>query len=870
MRMRSDFVARAPAAALGLLVFLVACAGDHNVTGPPPPPPNGLVVSNPLPFPAAAARPRAMASAAASQGSSADTMVYVSLAPGTAPTGMTAIVRNRASGATAGTMIRNGGFDPVQVTAKVGDTVETAVRDAAGAIVFEAEAAVSPIRRLVVIRTEPGPGRRDQPLNGSLVVVFSEPVAGASLNASSVRLQQGASAVAGTVSLLEGNGTIVTFTPAAPLEPNTDYTLVVTTAVTDLDGDPLAAAVTVSFTTGQSSIGPPASISVSPDTIFMTGGTYQLTATVRDAAGNVLIDQPVAWSSSDPTGLTVSTTGVVTALATGSYNVTATSAGFAALARVVVTAGPPASVSVSPTPASVGAQGDTIVLSASVRDARGRLIRFPSVTWASSDQAVATVAPAPGDVGPEFATVTGVSLGDVTVTATSGTAHGTASVTVVTPVPAASVTVSPAAATLLLQMTQRLSATVRDANGKILGRPVAWTTDPGGVATVDATGLLRAVAAGSTSAIATSGGVSGSATVTVVALRVASVVAGHLHSCALTTDGAAYCWGNNEYGELGDGSKVSRLVPTAVAGGLKFSALSAWAFHTCGVTTSGAAYCWGDNSFGRLGNGSTISSAVPVPVSGGLTFSSVVTGSTHTCGLTPSGAAYCWGGSADGERGDGSDTSSSVPVAVTGGLTFSALSTWGIHTCGLTTNGAAYCWGSNFAGELGDGSTTSSAVPVAVSGGYTFTAISAGRFHTCGITTSGTTYCWGDNGFGQLGDGTTTMRPAPVAVSGGLAFVTLAGGNYHTCGLTASGAAYCWGRNSESELGDGGSGISHRAAPTGVAGGLNFSAISAGGFHSCALSTTGTAYCWGYNAFAELGDGSGADSAVPVRVLGQP
>src|SRR5207237_10790065 len=150
--------------------------------------------------------------------------------------------------------------------------------------------------------------------------------------------------------------------------------------------------------------------------------------------------------------------------------------------------------------------------------------------------------------------------------------------------------------------------------------------------------------------------------------------------------------------------------------------------------------------------------------------------------------------------------------------------------------GAAHGWGANVAGQLGDGSTNSSSVPVAVTGGLTFSAVAAGRFHTCGVIATGAAYCWGDNGSSQLGDGTTTMRPTPVAVSGGLTFVALAGGNYHTCGLTASGASYCWGRNSENELGDGGSGISRRPSPTGVAGGLKFSAVSAGGFHPCALA----------------------------------
>ena len=853
-------------AGLTALTGLGACS-DNPVE--PPPPLEPLIVSHPITQAGRAAGAHVAASLVASPG---DEVVYVSLLPGTAPAGSTATIHRVGDAGLIYTALLDGGFDPVPVPAQAGDSVDVVVKDAGGATVLQRIILVRATRPPVIVRTDPPPQKRDVPLNANIVIVFSQPIAGGTLTPSSVHVLRGTSAVAGGVSLLAGSGTIAAFTPAAPLDPNTAYELVVNTAVTDVEGTPLTAGVTVPFTTGQSSTGPPALITVSPDTVYMIGGTYQMTGTVRDASGNVLIGQPVTWSSSDPNGLTLSSTGLVTGLATGAYTVTARLNELTGAALVVVVTGPPASVDISPNPATVGAAGDTIILTATVRDARGRVIRYPSVTWTSSAPGVATVAPySTGDVAPGLATVTGVSLGDARIIATSGTASDTVSVTVVAPPPVASLTVSPASVSLLLQMTKRLSAAARDANGKVLpGRAFTWTSDNPAAATVDGTGLVTGVGGGSAAVIATSEGVSDTAAISVTVLPLASVTAGVFSSCAVTTNGAAYCWGDNEFGELGDGTTTSRLLPTAVAGGLTFSALSVWAFHACGVTTSGAAYCWGPNGNGELGDGSTVASTVPVAVTGGLTFTTVATGWHHTCGLTVSGAAYCWGRNDDGELGDGTTTNKSAPVPVSGGLTFTAVRTWGIHTCGLTANGAAYCWGSNFAGELGDGSTTSSSVPVAVSGGLAFTAISTGRFHTCGLTTGGTTYCWGDNGFGQLGDGTTTMRPAPVAVSGGLTFAVVAAGQYHTCGLTASGAAYCWGRDSESELGDGSNLFSRRLTPTGVAGGLSFSAISAGGYHTCAFATTGTAYCWGYNAFAQLGNATGTDSSVPVRVLGQP
>src|SRR5712691_4107905 len=191
--------------------------------------------------------------------------------------------------------------------------------------------------------------------------------------------------------------------------------------------------------------------------------------------------------------------------------------------------------------------------------------------------------------------------------------------------------------------------------------------------------------------------------ITVIGVTAQPLAAGYSFTCALTGAGAAYCWGYNSDGQLGNGSTTSSSTPVAVAvaGGVTFTAVVAggsspvgYGSHACTLTRGGAAYCWGRNSNGQLGDGSTTSSSTPVAVSGGLSFSALATGAYHTCGLTSTGAAYCWGSNSVGQLGDGSTTSSARPVAVAGGLSFSALATGGSgagHTCGLTRGGAAYC-----------------------------------------------------------------------------------------------------------------------------------------------------------------------------------
>ena len=637
----------------------------------------------------------------------------------------------------------------------------------------------------------------------------------------------------------------------------------------------LAVAAVLLFATCHNE-GPPAtvaSVTVTPRTLTVgVGATAQLTATPKDANGTALTGRVVTWASDNTAVATVSSMGLVGGVAQGQATITATSegqSGTAALTVVVLVA----SVTVTPTPATVGI-GQTVQLTATPKDANGNVLTGRVVTWASNNTAVATV----GSTG----LVSGVAQGQATITATSETKSGTAAITVIQ-VPVASVTVTPATPTVFLGQTVQLTATPKDANGNVLnGRVVTWASDNTAVATVSSTGLVTGVTQGQATITATSEAKNGTAAVAVVSLMLAEFSAGGVHTCGVTTSDGAFCWGSNSSGQLG-GSAASECeisyyygsgVPCSttavtVAGGFAFAAVSAGRSHTCGLTTGGAAYCWGDNVQGQLGDGSTISSGTPVPVAGGLMFGAVSAGDGFTCGLTASGAAYCWGYNGVGELGNGTTTNSPIPVAVTGMLTFTTLSTGDSHACGLTSSGAVYCWGANRSAQLGDGTTTNRTSPMLVAGGLTFTTVSAGLVHTCGLATSGAAYCWGANDSGELGDGSTVDSRTPLAVAGGLTFQVVSAGGGYTCGVTTTGAAYCWGANYSGQLGTGTfSGPSLVPAP--VSGGLVFGAVSAGGAHTCGRTTGGTVYCWGGNSDGELGNGSTNGSAVPVRVLGQP
>jgi hypothetical protein len=336
-----------------------------------------------------------------------------------------------------------------------------------------------------------------------------------------------------------------------------------------------------------------------------------------------------------------------------------------------------------------------------------------------------------------------------------------------------------------------------------------------------------------------------------------SVSSGYFHSCGRAVDAKVYCWGDNGSGQLGV-SGVRRPIALPIESPLIFSTVSAGRSHSCGLIADGTAYCWGENGSGQSG---PTGGSVPGRVSDVVKFAAVHAGYSHTCGLDAAGKAYCWGDNSSGELGAG--VASGSFVGVSGGIVFANITAGRSFSCGAATNGSAYCWGDNSSGELGDGTLTSRSVPTPVSGGLTFRFVQAGGFHSCGLATDGKAWCWGQNSSGQLGNGVLVNSNIPVAVSGSLAFVSLTVGNRHNCGITAGGQAYCWGDNSTGALGTS-TGSASVPVPVPVSGGISFSSVSAGRFHTCGVATTAT-YCWGLSGVF-LGTGKDNGSGLPEVV----
>ncbi len=364
-------------------------------------------------------------------------------------------------------------------------------------------------------------------------------------------------------------------------------------------------------------------------------------------------------------------------------------------------------------------------------------------------------------------------------------------------------------------------------------------------------------------------------------LSVDSISAGTDHTCAVL-EGSVYCWGNNDTGELGDGTTTVRTVPTPVSitgalAGATVTTVSSRENHTCAIA-DGRVYCWGQNDDGELGNGTTTASSVPVAAGSIIDATALATGYMHSCAIAD-GKVYCWGDNSRGQLGDGTNTARTAPVEVAGllsGKTVTAIAAGAAHTCAVA-EGLAYCWGSDVSGQLGDnllGAGNNSSLPVAVltSGllsGLTVTAVTAGEAHTC-VIAGGEAYCWGYAALGQLGNNTTILSAAPVAVAAPWAasatLTSLTAGQYSTC-VAADGKAYCWGEGVNGQLGNGATGnLTTPVAVTtsGVLAGT-VTQLAAGSDHVCAVSGA-AAYCWGENGSGQLGNNSTTDTSQPVPV----
>ena len=377
------------------------------------------------------------------------------------------------------------------------------------------------------------------------------------------------------------------------------------------------------------------------------------------------------------------------------------------------------------------------------------------------------------------------------------------------------------------------------------------------------------------------------------------IVAGAEHTCALLAGGTVDCWGENASGQLGNGTTTNAYTPVAVSGlrGATAVAGGTFAFHSCALLSGGTVECWGDNQYGQLGNGTTTGSTLPVAVSGLSGATAISGGLGSTCALLGGGTVDCWGDNQYGQLGDGTTTGSTTPVAVSGLSGATAIAVEDDHTCALLIGETVECWGYNSAGQLGDGTTAGpeyclyvlhgvpsepcSTTPVAVdlSGA---TALAGGDGGSCALLTGGTVDCWGENDYGLLGNGTfssSSGSATPVAVSDitDATAITATGGG--ACALLAGGTVDCWGANLGGELGDGttsgpetcANSIPCNTSPGAVIGLSGATAVAGGGSHACALIVAGSIDCWGDNTGGDLGNGTKrTDLPAPVPVKRLP
>ena len=360
------------------------------------------------------------------------------------------------------------------------------------------------------------------------------------------------------------------------------------------------------------------------------------------------------------------------------------------------------------------------------------------------------------------------------------------------------------------------------------------------------------------------------------------VSAGSVHTCGIRTTGRLYCWGSDGFGRLGNGgADTARTTPVQVSGNAtNWTSVAVGWSHTCALRSTGRLYCWGENGFGELGINSTVTHRnVPTAVGTATDWASVSAGEFHTCARKTNRHLYCWGRDLVGEVGNGGTNDNAIlaPVEVSGGFNdWTAVSAGRNHTCGRRSidSGTLFCWGLNTWGQLGNGGvgTTQPAPDEVIAPPDTsWTTVAAGEFHTCGRKSTGRLFCWGHDISGQLGNGAPNAQSdTPSEVAGGVTTWTTAfsADGFNTCARRTNGRLYCWGEDNVGQVGNGLPFDSDQSAPVQVSGSrTDWTSVSAGVQHSCALRSTRRLYCWGDDSSGQLGNGgANTNRAAPVEV----
>lgn len=363
----------------------------------------------------------------------------------------------------------------------------------------------------------------------------------------------------------------------------------------------------------------------------------------------------------------------------------------------------------------------------------------------------------------------------------------------------------------------------------------------------------------------------GQATVTVKALQ--SLSSHQDSNCVVTNTGTVKCWGGNDYGQLGEGvvlnaSNSFKTTPVTVANLTGAKQVAMGYNHACAITQTGTVSCWGDNNNGQLGDGTQTSRLQATPVVGlAAKVTQLALSYQSSCALLENGNIQCWGSNSQGELAIGAATVRSIsPQTVTLGANLKAkrLVAGKHHLCAISQNDSLFCWGANDAGQLGLNDTVTRYQPTQISLAGSVQQLEAGFAHTC-VARTNDVYCWGINNKGQLGNDSTTDSAVPVVVSLTASVVDFALGKEHSCAVTSDNKTYCWGSRQAGQTAQTIDALLLDKKPILVSSLTGKRRVSAGDFHSCSIEDNSIVKCWGKNDLGQLANGA-SDSAMPVTV----
>jgi len=331
----------------------------------------------------------------------------------------------------------------------------------------------------------------------------------------------------------------------------------------------------------------------------------------------------------------------------------------------------------------------------------------------------------------------------------------------------------------------------------------------------------------------------------------------HLRHTCMVRDARAFCWGNNEHGQLGIGDQAERLSPARIGTGNDWLQITTGEEHTCGIRAPGALYCWGRNQAAQLGVGDTDPRSTPTQIASELSWRSVACGGDSCCAIDSNDQLYCWGDNAEGKLGqlDGPGAPDAARPVRVDDTRWRRVDVGQGHVCAIREAGTLHCWARNTTDELGLGPSSPGQVrgPTQVGDASDWIDISGSQHSSCGVRANGTLFCWGLNSFFEVGSPNLEEGVAlPRQVGTDRDWVAVGAGWFHTCAQKSSGALFCWGRAIEGQLGQGGG--DPIEPPTKVLS-ATFDRVALGNFHTCAATTEGALQCWGANDDGQLGAG---------------